>query len=143
MPRGACVAASATEHPSILAQLDRREQRAVLPVSAEGRVSAEQLGSAHLGDKGRGAIALVSVAWANHETGQLQDVEALARTTHSMGALFHSDACQALGRVPVSVARSGVDLLSVSSHKLGGPLRAKEPSFFHAEKNTAVACAAC
>ncbi len=122
----ACVASGATEHPSVLAALSQRPHHVVLPADHRGRVSVESI--ADLADRAQTecrdqpAVAMVSVAWANHETGQLQDVASLVTATHEMGALFHSDACQAFGRVPVSATAAAADLLSVSAHKVGGPL---------------------
>lgn len=64
---------------------------------------------------------LVSVMAVNNEVGSVMDIAALAEVAHSAGALFHVDATQAFGKIPVSVKEWGVDALSISSHKIGGP----------------------
>ncbi|MDN5769488.1 MAG: cysteine desulfurase [Microlunatus sp.] len=66
--------------------------------------------------------AVVSVMWANNEIGTLQPVPEVARIARRVGALAHSDAVQAVGHVPVDFAASGLDLLTVTGHKLGGPV---------------------
>jgi len=69
-----------------------------------------------------GSVALVSVMWANNEVGTVQDVRALAAVAHEFDVPFHTDAVQAAGHVPVDFAASGADLMSVTAHKLGGPI---------------------
>ena len=78
---------------------------------------------------------LVSVMTANNEIGTIEPIESLARTAHSAGALFHSDAVQAVGHIPVDVQRMQVDFLSASAHKFNGPkgigfLFVREPERF-------------
>ena len=65
--------------------------------------------------------AIVSVMWANNETGNIQDVERLAEIAHKNGALFHTDAVQAVGKIPINLKNSAIDMLSLSGHKLHGP----------------------
>lgn len=113
---------SAVEHPSVLGPaewlgealpgFDTRR----LPVDGQGRLHPERIGD-HLD----GGTLVVSVVAANNETGVLQPVAELAERVHAVGALLHVDATQALGRVPVDVEAWGADLLTASSHKLGGP----------------------
>ena len=108
----------ATEHKCVLesvADLGAEGFEAVvLPVAADGRVDPALL---------QAALAkptlLVSIMAANNETGVLQDLPALAAISREAGALFHTDAAQALGKVPFDVA--GIDLASFSAHKLYGP----------------------
>lgn len=113
---------SAIEHPSVLAGGRFPPDRVVtIPVDAEGRVTNHSL-AALLSEAGeRGEKALVSVMLANNETGAIQPVADLAALAHEHGALFHTDAAQAVGRIPVDIAELGADFLTLSSHKLGGP----------------------
>ncbi|MGQ9371369.1 cysteine desulfurase family protein [Azospirillum sp. ST 5-10] len=111
---------TAVEHPSTLllaADLERRGWRVtVLPVDGDGRVAAAAVAAAV-----DATTALVSLQWANNETGVLQPVAAACAAAHAAGALFHSDAVQAAGRVPVDLAVVPADLLTLSAHKMHGP----------------------
>ncbi|MFF4649925.1 cysteine desulfurase family protein [Streptomyces sp. NPDC001380] len=92
-----------------------------LPVDRYGRVHPEALRAAIEGGTGPGTVALVTVMWANNEVGTLQPVAELVETAHAYGIPVHSDAVQALGQVPVSFADSGLDAMTVTGHKVGGP----------------------
>jgi len=113
--------ASAVEHAAVLRGHRFAEERVeVLPVDARGRVSLEALEAALERHSAAGHRALVSVMLANNETGVIQPVTEVARRAHAHGALVHTDAVQAAGRIPVSLAELGADLVSVSAHKIGG-----------------------
>ncbi|WP_428029682.1 cysteine desulfurase family protein [Ancylobacter sp.] len=112
---------SAVEHAAVLRghrfPADRVE---VLPVDARGRVLMDPFAAALERHAEAGRRALVSVMVANNETGVLQPMAELARRAHAHGALIHTDAVQAAGRIPLSLPELGVDMMSVSAHKLGG-----------------------
>lgn len=114
------VIASAIEHEAVLNTLKALARRGwrttLLPVDASGIVSAEPLADALTDD-----TALVSVMHANNEIGTVQPIQELAAIAHRRGALFHTDAVQSTGKIPFSVKALGVDLVSVSAHKLNGP----------------------
>ena len=86
-------------------------------VDPVGRIDAEQLSSA-VDDR----TAVVSVMWANNEIGTVQPVTEMAEVARRVGAWSHSDAVQAVGHLPVDFAASGLDLMTVTAHKLGGPV---------------------
>ncbi|MBX6383797.1 MAG: cysteine desulfurase [Microbispora sp.] len=92
----------------------------LLEVDAQGRVHPETLREAIARDPDD--VALVSVMWANNEVGTVQPVRELAAIAHEYGIPFHTDAVQAVGQLPVSFAESGVDAMTVSGHKVGGPI---------------------
>lgn len=112
---------SAVEHPAVLALCEwLQKTRGVtvhrIPVDARGRLDIDAYRKA-LGPK----TAIASIMWANNETGTIFPVEDLADLAHEAGALFHTDAVQAVGKIPMRLADSEIDMLSLSGHKLHGP----------------------
>ena len=112
----------ATEHPAVLdtvRDLGREgHDIVILPVEPDGLLDLECLAAALLDD----AALVVSVMAANNETGVIQPLSEIAELCRAAGVLFHTDATQAVGRMAVSVDDWGVDLLSLSSHKVYGPM---------------------
>jgi len=115
------IVTSAVEHPSVLAlcaHLEKTGRAKIHRIPVDGR-------GCLILDAYRRALsertALVSIQWANNETGVLFPVEMLASMAHSAGALFHCDAVQAAGRVEMNVSKTEIDMLSISAHKMHGP----------------------
>lgn len=111
---------SAVEHPSISATCEFLKKIGVriskIPVKIDGSIDPSDLREI-IDDK----TALVSVMWANNETGVIFPVQELADIAHEFGALFHTDAVQATGKIKVNVCAADVDFLSFSAHKFHGP----------------------
>ncbi|MEM7787501.1 MAG: cysteine desulfurase family protein [Bacteroidota bacterium] len=109
-----------TEHKAVLATCEAMEREGYeityLPVGPDGLVRLGDVEAA-LTDE----TLMVSVMWANNETGVIQPVPEIAALAHEAGALMMTDATQAAGKVPISVNHDGVDLLAMSAHKLYGP----------------------
>lgn len=103
------------EHPSVLAPAKCSPRSTFLPLDATHRVDLE------LADPLLENCQIASIGLANHETGSLQPIETIARKYPRRSWLLHTDASQALGRIPVSFRELGVDLMTLSSHKCGGP----------------------
>ena len=119
---GGCIIRSSIEHKAVIAatkalQADGYDVQ-VAPVDGRGVVDVAALEK--LVSRARGST-LVSVMWANNETGVMQPVEEIAELCRRHGAVFFSDAVQAFGKVPVAPLDVGVDMIALAAHKIGGP----------------------
>lgn len=118
--RGRHIITVATEHSAVLDTCKYLEGKdyevTYLPVKKDGLVDVEEFKA-----KLRADTILVSIMFANNETGVLQPIKEIAELTHNIGALFMSDATQAIGKIPVDVDDLGIDLLCMSGHKLYAP----------------------
>jgi len=118
--KGGHIVTVATEHKAVLDTahfLETQGKRVtVLPVDADGLADTKQLADAIAPD-----TVLVSVMWANNETGVLQPVAEIGALCRERGVLFHSDATQAVGKIPTDVQSANIDLMSLTAHKMYGP----------------------
>jgi len=108
------------EHPAVIAsgrELQRRGNPVTyLSVDGSGRLDLDEFREAISAD-----VAVVSVMWANNETGVIFPIEEIGQIVKSVGAIFHVDAVQAAGKIPLDMKNSSVDLLSISGHKIHAP----------------------
>ncbi|MEJ2481927.1 MAG: cysteine desulfurase family protein [Gemmatimonadota bacterium] len=115
---------SSIEHKAVLAAARRAEveeaELILLPVDDHGVVDPAALEAALRTARGR--PCLVSVMWANNEVGSVQPIAELCRIAHASGARFHTDAVQAFGKLPLSLTEIRADLLTITAHKIGGPV---------------------
>ncbi|MCW1750278.1 MULTISPECIES: cysteine desulfurase NifS [Rhizobium] len=115
------VVISSVEHPAVLTLCTHLERtRGVkvhkIPVDHHGRLNLDAYRAALTT-----RVAIVSIMWANNETGTIFPVVELAELAKGVGALFHTDATQAVGKIPVNLKSTAIDMLSLSGHKLHGP----------------------
>ncbi|MGB5921638.1 MAG: cysteine desulfurase NifS [Syntrophobacteria bacterium] len=114
------VVTTRVEHPAVknlVGQLKREGYRVTeLPVDRDGLLSMDEVSRVIAED-----TAIVSVMWANNETGVLFPVEEIANLAKRRGAIFHTDAVQAVGKIPINLVESQIDMLSLSGHKLHAP----------------------
>jgi cysteine desulfurase len=114
------IVTTCVEHPATLSLVEQLASRGIkthlIGVDLQGRLDIDGFRRA-LGPR----TAIASVMWANNETGTIFPVEFLARMAESVGALFHTDAVQAVGKIPIDLKASEIDMLSLSGHKLHGP----------------------
>lgn len=118
--KGKHIIVSSIEHHAVLNTCTALETEgydvSYLPVNANGMVEASELER-----RIRQDTVLVSIMLANNEIGTIQDIKTWAAIAHDHGVLFHTDAVQAIGHIPVNAKRLGVDLMSASAHKFNGP----------------------
>jgi cysteine desulfurase len=118
--KGNHIITAVTEHKAVLDSCKRLEKYGYrltyLPVQKNGLIDLDELRDA-MND----ATVLVSVMAANNETGVLQPIEEIGKLCRERGLIFHTDAAQAIGKIPIDVARQNIDLLSISAHKAYGP----------------------
>jgi cysteine desulfurase len=123
-PRRVRVLSTAVEHHAVLDSLHwlaEHEDAEVelLPVDGLGRLEVEALRASV--ERDPDSVALVSVMWANNEVGTVQPLAEVVEVAHAHGIPVHTDAVQAVGQLPVDFAATGVDAMTVTAHKLGGP----------------------
>ncbi len=123
-PRRTRILSTSVEHHAVLDPLQwlAQEENAVVelvPVDALGRLDLDAFRTRLHADPD--SVALVSVMWANNEVGTVQPIAEVVELAHAHGIPVHTDAVQAVGQVPVDFAASGVDAMTVTGHKIGGP----------------------
>lgn len=109
---------SAIEHPSIIDLAKEKSNIEIIPIKENGVIDLAALENALKKDTRK---TLVSVMWVNNETGVIQPTKEIAELTKKYGALFHTDAVQALGRLDIDLEETTIDYVSISAHKIGGP----------------------
>lgn len=118
--KGNHIITAATEHKAVLDTCKRLEKRGCrvtyLPVRPDGLIDLDQLRDL-ITDK----TILVSIMYGNNEIGTIQDIRTIGQICHEKGVLFHTDATQAVGKIPVDVIADNIDLLSCTAHKMYGP----------------------
>src|SRR5947208_2828909 len=118
--KGNHIITAATEHKAVLDTCNRLEKNGYrvtyLPVGADGLINLDDLKRA-MDDK----TILVSIMYANNEIGVVQPIAEIGKLCHEKGVLFHTDAVQAVGKIPVDVQKDNIDVLSLSGHKIYGP----------------------
>lgn len=119
-PERRTIITTAVEHPAVLTLCEHLEKEGYtvhrLGVDGRGRLDLDEY-RARLGPD----VAVVSVMWANNETGTLFPVEEMAHMARAAGVMFHTDAVQAVGKIPLNLKDSAIDMLSLSGHKLHAP----------------------